>query len=105
MVKTMFDKNFNKVLEKADYIYGRHKKNKGDSWRTLPIDSHADGVREEYEEWHDEYRKTLKALRNNDKLQAREFEENQFYELIDLMNRCMMYAEVIRLRMEARKDG
>ena len=100
----MFDNNFNKILEKADYIYGCHKKKKGNLWRELPIDSHADGIREEYEEWYEEYRKTLKALRNNDKTQAREFEENQYYELIDLMNRCMMYAEVIRLRMEKRRD-
>src|SRR3990167_6862443 len=98
----MFDNNFEKVLEEADRIYQMHKRTKGDSWKGLPIDSHADGVREEYEEWMEEYRKTLKALRHNDKAQAREFEEDQFYELIDLINRSLMYAEIIRMRREGR---
>ena len=100
----MFEGRFDKVLSEAERIYRVHEKNKGDSWKELPIDALAGGIKEEFKEWYGKWQDTLKGLRDNRKEEAREAEEDQFYEVVDLINTCLMYGERLRRNMR-KKDG
>ena len=100
----MFEDNFGKVLGEAERIYNMHKKNKGDTWKEMPIDALAGGIKEEYEEWYVKWQHTLKGLRDNKKEEAREAEDDQFFEILDIINSCLMYGERLRLKIEGRKD-
>ena len=101
----MFDNNFDKVLGEADRIFQLHKWKKGESWKDMPIDALAGGVKEEYEEWMEKWHLTLKGLRDNKKEEAKEAEDDQFFEILDIINYCLMYAERLRVKMVKRKKS
>ena len=101
----MFDNNFDKVLGKADMIFQLHNRKKGETWKEMPIDALASGIKEEYEEWMEKWHLTLKGLRDNKKEDAKDAEEDQFFEILDMINSCLMYAERLRMRMEKRKKS
>ena len=94
----MFESNFDKVLEDCDNLWKIHKKNKGDSWRRMGFAVIANLVKEEYHEWRNNYRNTLKAIADNESDKEIEYEEEQYQELLDLINVCLIAAE--KLRME-----
>jgi len=101
----MFDNNFNKMLNEAERIYKMHKRKKGETWKEMPIDALAGGIKEEYEEWYVKWQHTLKGLRDNKKEEAREAEEDQFFEILDLINSCLIYGERLRSKMKSRRNG
>lgn len=92
----MFEGNFDKVLEDCDNLWRVHKKNKGDSWKRMDFDVIANLVKEEYHEWRENYRNTLKSVSDNNFKMVIDYEEMQYQELLDLINVCMIAAEKLR---------
>jgi len=99
----MFENNFDKVLEDCDKLWMIHKRNKGDSWKSMNFDVIANLVKEEYHEWRGEYRNALKAIADNELGKAMDYEAEEYQELLDLINVCMIAAEKLR-REEIRRE-
>ena len=96
----MFENNFDKVLEDCNKLWMIHKRGKGDSWKRMGFDVIANLVKEEYHEWRGQYRNALKSIADNELSKAMDYEEEEYQELLDLINVCLIAAEKLRVAQQ-----